>query len=104
MSQETPWKIDGKWAVSKHNWAGEVRGGWNLPKNVTIHDVTLRDGEQTPGVVFRLEEKLKIAHALAEAGVQRIEGGMASVSPEDAEAIARMVREVKGEENDHDER
>ncbi len=65
---------------------------------VIIFDTTLRDGEQTPGVVFRLDEKLKIAHALADAGVQRIEAGMAAVSPEDAEAISKMAKEVKNAE------
>lgn len=92
---QTPWVVPGKWSTSMHNWVPEVRGGWSLPPRVLIHDVTLRDGEQTPGVVFRLEEKLKIAHALAEAGVQRIEGGMAAVSEEDAEAISRMTKEIK---------
>jgi methanogen homocitrate synthase len=78
-----------------HNWDAKVRAGWRLPKKITIHDVTLRDGEQTPGVVFRRDEKLKIAHALADMGVHRIEGGMVSVSQEDAEAIAQMAKEIK---------
>jgi methanogen homocitrate synthase len=78
-----------------HNWDAKVRAGWKLPKKITIHDVTLRDGEQTPGVVFRRDEKLKIAHALADMGVHRIEGGMVSVSQEDAEAIAQMAKEIK---------
>jgi len=95
MVSEMPWKVPGKWSVSMYNWAEQVRAGWSLPQKVTIHDVTLRDGEQTPGVVFRLEEKLKIAHALADAGVQRIEGGMAAVSAEDVEAITKMVKEVR---------
>lgn len=90
-----PWIVPGKWSTSMYNWAKEIRSRWILPSKVVIHDVTLRDGEQTPGVVFRMEEKLKIAHALADAGVQRIEGGMAAVSPEDAEAISRMAKEIK---------
>jgi methanogen homocitrate synthase len=40
---------------------------------VTIHDVTLREAEQTPGVAFRPEEKIRIAQALDERGVARIE-------------------------------
>jgi 2-isopropylmalate synthase len=94
----TPWRVEGKWSVSPYGFEAEVRKGWTLPKQVTIHDVTLRDGEQTPGVVFRKEEKLKIAHALEDAGVQRIEGGMVSVSPEDFDAIATMVKEIKNSE------
>jgi len=94
-NNETPWKVPGKWSVSPYCFESEVRVNWQLPKQITIHDVTLRDGEQTPGVVFRKEEKLKIAHALAEAGVQRIEGGMVSVSQEDFDAIATMAKEIK---------
>ena len=97
-SSETPWHVPGKWTTSQHNWVKEVRGDWTLPPKVTIHDATLRDGEQTPGVVFGVPEKLEIAHMLADMGVTRIEGGMAAVSPEDAEAIARMSKEVKGAE------
>jgi len=101
MSQEfsgTPWKVPGKWSVSPYCFAPEVRANWQLPKEVVIHDVTLRDGEQTPGVVFRKDEKLKIAHALEESGIQRIEGGMISTSQEDYEAIRDMVREIKNSE------
>ena len=94
----TPWRAEGRWSVSPYGFEAEVRKGWTLPKQVTIHDVTLRDGEQTPGVVFRKNEKLKIAHALEDAGVQRIEGGMVSVSPEDFDAIATMVKEIKNSE------
>jgi isopropylmalate/homocitrate/citramalate synthase len=92
---ETPWKVPGKWTVSQHGFDPEVRAGWQLPERIIIHDVTLRDGEQTPGVVFRKDEKLKIAHALEDAGIQRIEGGMAAVSTEDAEAIRAMAKEIK---------
>ena len=97
MSQaaETPWKVPGKWSLSPHAFAPEVRAGWQIPAKVTIHDVTLRDGEQTPGVVFRKHEKLKIAHALEDMGIQRIEGGMVAVSDEDFDALATMAREMK---------
>jgi len=84
MSTTQPWLIPGKWRISPHSFHKKVRADWKLPKKVQIHDVTLRDGEQTPGVVFTAEEKLKIALKLADMGVPRIEGGMAAVSPEDA--------------------
>ena len=95
---ETPWKVSGKWSVSPYCYEKEVRAAWQLPEKIIVHDVTLRDGEQTPGVVFRKEEKLKIAHVLEEAGVQRIEGGMISTSQEDYEAIEAMAREIKNSE------
>jgi len=94
-SSETPWRVPGKWTTSQHNWVEEVRGDWTLPSKVTIHDATLRDGEQTPGVVFGVPEKLEIAHMLADMGVTRIEGGMVAVSPEDVEAVTRMTKEIK---------
>jgi methanogen homocitrate synthase len=97
-TDETPWKVPGKWSVSPYCFEPEVRANWKIPPQVTIHDVTLRDGEQTPGVVFRKEEKLKIAHALEEAGIQRIEGGMIATSQEDFEALATMAKEIKNSE------
>ena len=92
---ETPWKVPGKWSLSPYSFEPEVRADWKVPSKVTIHDVTLRDGEQTPGVVFRKDEKLKIAHALEDMGVQRIEGGMVAVSDEDFDALATMAKEIK---------
>jgi isopropylmalate/homocitrate/citramalate synthase len=54
---------------------------------VGLYDTTLRDGEQTVGVVLSSEDKLEIARALDEAGIDRIEAGFPRVSEEDAEAI-----------------
>ena len=54
---------------------------------VGLYDTTLRDGEQTVGVVLSPEDKLEIARALDAAGIDRIEAGFARVSDEDAEAI-----------------
>ena len=53
--------------------------------------MTLRDGEQQAGVELNADEKVAIAEALAEAGVQRIEAGLPAVSPQDAEAVARIA-------------
>ncbi len=85
----TPWTCEDYW-VGALNYSEEVRSRLDLPEKVEIHDVTLRDGEQTPGVVFRIEEKLEIAKALDDLGVDRIEGGMPAVSDDDAEAIKEM--------------
>lgn len=79
--------IRDEWWTSEYNFRDEVRKGFNLPKRIQIHDATLRDGEQTPGVVFRKEEKIAIAKALDEVGVDRIEAGMPAVSSEDMEAM-----------------
>ncbi|MDF2520007.1 MAG: 2-isopropylmalate synthase [Clostridia bacterium] len=62
------------------------------PARVQLHDATLRDGEQTPGVAFRKEDKIRIAKALDELGIDRIEAGMPAVSQEDYEAIQEIAK------------
>jgi isopropylmalate/homocitrate/citramalate synthase len=59
---------------------------------VRFYDTTLRDGEQTVGVVLDPQQKLAIARKLDELGVGRIEAGFPLVSPEDAEAIALILK------------
>lgn len=88
-----PWKTD-KWFVSPWNYEGEVTAGFQFPpaQEIKIHDITLRDGEQQAGIVYTREDKLKIAQALAEAGVHRIEAGMPAVSKEDEAAIKEIVQ------------
>lgn len=83
---------DGKWWVSPYNFVPEVRKSLNLPPRVEIHDATLRDGEQTPGVVFSVDDKVAIASKLSEVGVERIEAGLPAVSPQDAEAIREISK------------
>jgi len=90
-----PWK--GKdYFVSPWNYADEVTKDFDLPKKVKFHDITLRDGEQQSGLVFRKNDKIKIAEALAEAGVDRIEAGMPIVSKQDAAAIKAIVKAKLG--------
>src|SRR6266404_5762618 len=77
--------------VSELNARPEVRGAF--PKTpVRFYDTTLRDGEQTVGVVLSPQQKLEIAHKLDELGVSRIEAGFPRVSAEDAEAIQLMQK------------
>ena len=83
---------EGNWWVSEYNFKPEVKSLRSPARHIAIHDATLRDGEQTPGVVFRKEDKIKIAKALAEAGVERIEAGMPAVSNEDFEAIVEIAK------------
>ena len=81
------------WWVSPFNYHPEVRKQLtDLPKKVRFHDVTCRDGEQTPGVVFRKEEKLRIAELLDAMGVDRIEVALPAVSAEDVEAVKAVVK------------
>jgi isopropylmalate/homocitrate/citramalate synthase len=78
--------------VSPYNFVEDVRKNLDLPAKVEIHDATLRDGEQTPGVVFSVQDKLDIAIKLDEIGVERIEAGMPAVSPQDEEAIKEISK------------
>jgi isopropylmalate/homocitrate/citramalate synthase len=80
------------WFTSPWNFMPEVRDALDLPDTVQVHDVTLRDGEQQAGVVFTKDDKLRIAEALAEAGVHRIEAGLPAVSPADDAAVREMVK------------
>jgi 2-isopropylmalate synthase len=61
-----------------------------------IFDTTLRDGEQSPGASMNLAEKLEVAHALKDLGVDIIESGFPIASPGDFEAVQRIAREVHG--------
>jgi 2-isopropylmalate synthase len=61
-----------------------------------IFDTTLRDGEQSPGASMNLAEKLQVAHALADLGVDVIEAGFPIASPGDFEAVQAVAREVRG--------
>jgi isopropylmalate/homocitrate/citramalate synthase len=88
---KTPWKTD-KWYTSPWNFLPEVTQDYTFPDALIVHDVTLRDGEQQAGVEFTRDEKVRIAQALAEAGVHRIEAGMPAVSESDTEAIKAIVR------------
>src|ERR1700694_4713553 len=83
---------ENQWWVSSYNFLPEVRSKFNLPDRVTIHDATLRDGEQTPGVVFSVADKIAIAEKLDEVGVDRIEAGMPAVAEQDFQAIKEISR------------
>ncbi len=85
-----PFYKQGKFWTSMHNFDLEDKS--KRPESIQIHDVTLRDGEQTPGVTFKSDERYRIACALNELGVARIEAGMPIVSEEVRGAISKMVK------------
>jgi 2-isopropylmalate synthase len=66
------------------------------PRHIVIFDTTLRDGEQSPGCSMNLEEKLEVAQALVDLGVDVIEGGFPIASPGDFEAVREIARNVRG--------
>ena len=75
-------------------WTGDLNTKALEPQpraTIGLYDTTLRDGEQTVGVVFSPEQKLEIARALSHAGVDRIEAGFPRVSEDDARAISLIL-------------
>lgn len=85
-------------------WTGtvnELAVGAGSELTVGLYDTTLRDGEQTVGVVLSPEDKLDIARALSDAGIDRIEAGFPRVSKDDWTAVelvagAGLTAEVWG--------
>ena len=63
---------------------------------VIIFDTTLRDGEQSPGFSMNLDEKIRMAEALAALGVDVIEAGFPIASPGDFESVQKIAETVKG--------
>jgi 2-isopropylmalate synthase len=61
---------------------------------IRIFDTTLRDGEQSPGATLTSAEKLQIAHALADLGVDIMEAGFPAASPDDLEAVRQIAIDV----------
>ncbi len=66
-----------------------------MQKTVFFLDTTLRDGEQTPGVSFHLNEKVEFARALEAVGVDMIEAGFAGSSQGDFDAVTAIAAAVK---------
>jgi isopropylmalate/homocitrate/citramalate synthase len=82
-------------------WTGGLNEGFALEADVGFYDTTLRDGEQTVGVVLSPEEKLELARGLDELGIERIEAGFPRVSEDDWRAVqlisnAGLMAEVWG--------
>ena len=67
-----------------------------MKKLIKIFDTTLRDGEQSPGATLNIQEKVKIARQLEKLGVDIIEAGFPSSSPNDFKAVKKIAKEIKG--------
>src|SRR5687768_17419184 len=63
---------------------------------VIVFDTTLRDGEQSPGATLTSDEKLEVADALVELGIDVMEAGFPAASPGDFEAVRAIANRVKG--------
>jgi 2-isopropylmalate synthase len=65
-------------------------------RRIKIFDTTLRDGEQSPGCSMNLQEKLEMAAALVDLGVDIIEAGFPIASPGDFESVKAIAGSVRG--------
>jgi isopropylmalate/homocitrate/citramalate synthase len=84
--------LAGKVWTSELNSRPDVRPSFDRSQTIRFYDTTLRDGEQTVGVIFSPQQKLEIAKKLDELGVGRIEAGFPKVSAEDGEAISLILK------------
>lgn len=73
---------------------GRRQDGYQIMRNIEIYDTTLRDGAQTEGIAFSVEDKLRITEKLDELGVHYVEGGWPGSNPRDMEYF-RKVRKLK---------
>ena len=74
-------------------WTGQINDAHRFNAEVGFYDTTLRDGEQTVGVVLTPEEKLELARGLDELGIERIEAGFPRVSQDDWRAV-ELIRDA----------
>jgi isopropylmalate/homocitrate/citramalate synthase len=74
-------------------WTGALNDAYRVGGSVGLYDTTLRDGEQTVGVVLDPEQKLEIAKLLDELGIDRIEAGFPRVSQDDWDAV-KLISEA----------
>ncbi|MEN8246423.1 MAG: hypothetical protein ABFS43_16160 [Thermodesulfobacteriota bacterium] len=89
--EDVPFYEKDKYWVSPMNFMPETSDKSRVQESIQIHDVTLRDGEQTPNVIFTVEERIAIAKALNDLGVDRIEFGMPVVSKDIYEAFKEVL-------------
>src|ERR1700753_2954379 len=65
-------------------------------ESVRIFDTTLRDGEQAPGFSMSRAQKLRMAHALADLGVDVIEAGFPQASEGDFDSVRAVATDIRG--------
>ena len=74
-------------------WTGDLNEPYGFEAKVGFYDTTLRDGEQTVGVVLTPEDKLELARGLDALGIERIEAGFPRVSADDWRAV-ELIRDA----------
>ncbi|MEE9376829.1 MAG: hypothetical protein V3V33_02200 [Candidatus Lokiarchaeia archaeon] len=82
-----------RWWSFEWNFNESIRNQMNLPQNVIIKDDTLREGEETPGTYFTIDQKVEIAKMLEEMGIPEIEVGYAAGIKEHGETFKKLKKE-----------
>ncbi|UCE53633.1 MAG: hypothetical protein JSV31_31080 [Desulfobacterales bacterium] len=90
--ENVPYYEQEKYWVSPMNFIPEAMDRSEIQDKVLVHDVSLRDGEQTPGVAFTTEERIQLAQVLSELGVDRIEFGMPIAAKDIYEAFEEVLK------------
>lgn len=85
--------VDEQGRALVRNYVFDQAATMSLPQKVLFWDETLRDGEQTPGLFFTVEEKVEIAKMLDDLGVGIMDVGIPVVSPKEFEACKAIARE-----------
>jgi isopropylmalate/homocitrate/citramalate synthase len=93
LERELRFGPDEMWWVPVLNEHPDIHQGENLPKRVTICDETLREGEETPGVVLDIDHRLAIARKLEDIGVPEIEVGYVGAIQEHYEFSQKLKQE-----------
>jgi isopropylmalate/homocitrate/citramalate synthase len=86
----------GRFWNSKWNLHEEVLAQYHLPNTVSITDSTIREGEETPHVTYRLEDKIKIARLLDEMNVHEVDCGFASINQSHLDFLKALGKENLG--------
>ena len=84
--------------TSHWNFNEALTRDFRIPKKVIVHDCTLRDGLQEPGITLSLDDSIHIAEKLAEVGVHRVEIGHGGMNPEEAKTIKEIAKRNLGPE------
>ncbi|MHA1107091.1 MAG: hypothetical protein ACTSPN_15455, partial [Promethearchaeota archaeon] len=82
-----------RWWNFEANFADTVQNQISLPEKVIIKDDTLREGEETPGAYFTIDQKIEIAKHLEEMGIPEIEVGYAAGIKEHADTFKALKKD-----------
>ena len=89
---DTKW-FNNKWWVSPINYFNDLQDSLNLPEKVFVRDSTIREGEETPGVYYTLDQKIRIVEKLEELNIHHIDCGYIGQVPDQWD-LANQIKEL----------